>query len=185
MATSFLNPTPSSLRLSSVSSSSSAAARALSPPSSHRFHLGRSPPSRTLQRAWFAGHLRSPPLPAGRLAVRCGAVKMIGQSEFAAEVLGSDVPVLVDFVADWCGPCRLIGPVVEWASEEYEGRLKVVKIDHDANPELIEEYKVYGLPTLIFFKNGQEVPESRREGAITKVKLKEYLDSLLGSTTVV
>lgn len=69
--------------------------------------------------------------------------------------------------------------------QEYEGRLKVVKIDHDANPKLIEEYKVYGLPTLIVFKNGQELPESRREGAITKVKLKEYLDALLKSATVV
>ncbi|KAJ6833775.1 thioredoxin X, chloroplastic [Iris pallida] len=124
-------------------------------------------------------------LPAGKFASRCRAVTTIGQSEFSAEVLGSDVPVLVDFVAEWCGPCRLIAPFIEWASKEYNGRLKVVKIDHDANPELIEEYKVYGLPCLILFKNGQAVPESRREGAITKVKLKEYLDSLLGSTTVV
>lgn len=68
--------------------------------------------------------------------------------------------------------------------QEYKGKLKVVKIDHDANPQLIEEYKVYGLPTLILFKNGKEVPESRREGAMTKVKLKEYLDDLLEPTTV-
>lgn len=60
----------------------------------------------------------------------------------------------------------------------------VVKIDHDANPRLIEEYKVYGLPTLILFKSGQEVPESRKEGAITKVKLKEHLDALLESISV-
>ncbi|KAL5983033.1 hypothetical protein ACLOJK_017113 [Asimina triloba] len=73
----------------------------------------------------------------------------------------------------------------EWTlgagAQEYEGRLKVVKIDHDANPKLIEEYKVYGLPALILFKNGQEVPESRREGAMTKVKLIEYLDAMLES----
>ena len=68
--------------------------------------------------------------------------------------------------------------------QEYEDRLTVVKIDHDANPQLIEEYKVYGLPTLILFKNGQEVPESRREGAITKLKLKEYVDALLESISV-
>lgn len=61
--------------------------------------------------------------------------------------------------------------------------MKVVKIDHDANPKLIEEYKVYGLPTLILFKNGQEVPDSRREGAMTKVKLKEYLDTMLETVT--
>ncbi|KAJ4785187.1 thioredoxin family protein [Rhynchospora pubera] len=120
----------------------------------------------------------------GRMSIRCGAVKTIGQSEFSTEVLESELPVLVDFVADWCGPCRLIAPAVEWASQEFEGRIKVVKIDHDANPQLIEKYKVYGLPTLILFKNGQEVPDSKREGAITKAKLKEYLDSLLESTTV-
>lgn len=69
-------------------------------------------------------------------------------------------------------------------TQEYRDRLTVVKIDHDANPKLIEEYKVYGLPSLILFTNGQEVPESRREGAITKVKLKEYVDALLESVSV-
>lgn len=98
--------------------------------------------------------------------------------------MNSDVPVLVEFVANWCGPCRLISPVIEWVSQEYSDRLMVVKIDHDANPRLIEEYKVYGLPTLILFKSGQEVPESRKEGAITKVKLKEHLDALLESISV-
>ncbi|RDX79774.1 Thioredoxin X, chloroplastic, partial [Mucuna pruriens] len=77
---------------------------------------------------------------------------------------------------------RLLEPSNQ--SLEYEDRLTVVKVDHDANPRLISEYKVYGLPTLILFKNGQEVPESRREGAITKVKLKEYLDALLESISV-
>ncbi|XP_020254332.1 thioredoxin X, chloroplastic, partial [Asparagus officinalis] len=119
------------------------------------------------------------------IALRCSAVTTIGESEFSGEVLGSEVPVLVEFVAEWCGPCRLISPGIDWASQEYKDKLKIVKIDHDANPQLIEEYKVYGLPCLILFKDGKEVPESRREGAITKVKLKEYLDSLLGSTTVV
>ena len=66
--------------------------------------------------------------------------------------------------------------------QEYDGRLKIVKIDHDANPQLIEEYKVFGLPTLILFKNGQEVPGSRREGAITKDKFKQYLEPFLATT---
>lgn len=69
--------------------------------------------------------------------------------------------------------------------QEYGDRLTVVKIDHDANPGLVKEYKVYGLPTLILFKNGEEVPQSRREGAITKVKLREYLDALLESVSSV
>lgn len=69
-------------------------------------------------------------------------------------------------------------------NQEYKDKLTVVKIDHDANPRLIDKYKVYGLPTLILFKNGEEVAESRREGAITKVKLKEYVDALLESISV-
>eukprot|EP00262_Sarcandra_glabra_P001581 TRINITY_DN11715_c0_g1_i1.p1 TRINITY_DN11715_c0_g1~~TRINITY_DN11715_c0_g1_i1.p1 ORF type:complete len:190 (+),score=13.31 TRINITY_DN11715_c0_g1_i1:188-757(+) len=116
----------------------------------------------------------------GKSVISCG-VTVIKESEFSEKVLMSDLPVLVEFVADWCGPCRLITPVIDWASQEYKERLKIVKIDHDSNPRLIEEYKVYGLPALILFKNGQEVPESRREGAMTKVKLKEYLESLLES----
>ncbi|KAM0910840.1 hypothetical protein ACQ4PT_013901 [Festuca glaucescens] len=133
---------------------------------------------------------RRAPAPTGRLAlararVRCrAAVKLVGDGEFEAEVLQSELPVLVDFVADWCGPCRLVAPVVDWASEEYEGRLKIVKIDHDANPQIIEKYKVYGLPALILFKNGQEVPGSRREGAINKTKFKDYIEPLLETSNV-
>uniref|UniRef100_A0ACD5YCF1 Uncharacterized protein n=1 Tax=Avena sativa TaxID=4498 RepID=A0ACD5YCF1_AVESA len=133
---------------------------------------------------------RRAPAPAGRLALarargRCrAAVKLVGDGEFEAEVMQSELPVLVDFVADWCGPCRLVAPVVDWASEEYEGRLKIVKIDHDANPQIIEKYKVYGLPALILFKNGQEVPGSRREGAINKAKFKDYIEPLLETSNV-
>ncbi|KAK7280622.1 hypothetical protein RJT34_25687 [Clitoria ternatea] len=121
-----------------------------------------------------------------QLTVTCGgaAVTEINESQFNDAVLKANGPVLVEFVASWCGPCRLISPAMESLAKEYEGKLTVVKIDHDANPRLIEEYKVYGLPTLILFKNGQEIPESRREGAITKVKLKEYLDALLESMSV-
>ncbi|KAH9323886.1 hypothetical protein KI387_018525, partial [Taxus chinensis] len=106
-----------------------------------------------------------------RVTVTCKATS-IGESEFEDKVVNSELPVLVDFVADWCGPCKLIAPIIDWASQEYAGKLKVFKIDHDANPQLVEKYKVYGLPTLILFKNGKEVSGSRREGAITKDKLK-------------
>lgn len=109
----------------------------------------------------------------------CSKAPITGESEFQEKVLNSDLPVLVDFVADWCGPCKLIAPFIDWASQEYKGKLKVFKIDHDANPQLVEKYKVYGLPTLILFKDGQEVSGSRREGAITREKLKVYLDQLL------
>lgn len=118
-----------------------------------------------------------------RLTISCGVTE-INESQFSDVVLKSDPPVLVEFVATWCGPCRLISPAIDWLSQEYKEKLVVVKIDHDANPKLIEEYKVYGLPTLILFKNGKEIPGSRREGAITKIKLKEYVDSLLDSLPV-
>ncbi|GAB2233591.1 hypothetical protein Droror1_Dr00002817 [Drosera rotundifolia] len=124
------------------------------------------------------------PKVGSRCVVRCG-VREIRESEFSETVLKSDRPVLVEFVADWCGPCRLVAPAVEAVAQEYGDRLTVAKIDHDSNPKLIEEYKVYGLPALILFKDGKEVPESRREGAITKAKLKEYVESLLNSPSVV
>ncbi|GER41547.1 thioredoxin [Striga asiatica] len=114
-----------------------------------------------------------------------GLLMEIDETQFSDVVLKSERPVLVEFVATWCGPCRLIAPAIEALAQEYEDKLMVVKIDHDANPRLIEEYKVYGLPTLIIFQNGQEVPESRREGAITKFRLKEYVDKFLESISVV
>ncbi|RZC71448.1 hypothetical protein C5167_034610 [Papaver somniferum] len=119
-----------------------------------------------------------------RSAVSCGVTE-IDQTQFTDIVLKSEIPVLVEFVADWCGPCRLMTKIIDWASEEYEDRLKVVKINHDSNPQLIEEYKVYGLPGLIIFKNGKEVPESRREGAMSKPKLKDYIDAYLESSAVI
>ncbi|KAL6185292.1 hypothetical protein ACLB2K_041426 [Fragaria x ananassa] len=128
---------------------------------------------------------RSSSFTAPRFSIAASAaIQEINETQFQDSVLNSDRPVLVEFVANWCGPCRLISPAMEWIAQEYKDRLTVVKIDHDANPRLIEEYKVYGLPALILFKNGQEVPESRREGAITKVKLKEYVDTLLESVSV-
>ncbi|KAF7004865.1 hypothetical protein CFC21_020037 [Triticum aestivum] len=171
-----------------MASAPSTTASTLAPPPPLRSPLSfsssrRLPFAVALPRA--AGPLlcRAPAL--ARARVRCrGAVKLVGEGEFEAEVMQSDLPVLVDFVADWCGPCRLVAPVVDWASEEYEGRLKIVKIDHDANPQIIEKYKVYGLPALILFKNGQEVPGSRREGAINKAKFKDYIEPLLETSNV-
>ncbi|CAI9755265.1 unnamed protein product [Fraxinus pennsylvanica] len=119
-------------------------------------------------------------------AIKCAGsiIRETYESEFADVVLKSDRPVLVEFVATWCGPCRLIAPAIQSVAQDYEDKLTVVKIDHDSNPRLIEEYKVYGLPTLILFKDGKEVPDSRREGAITKIKLKEYVDELLKSVSI-
>jgi thioredoxin 1 len=80
----------------------------------------------------------------------------VTDSTFEKEVLKADVPVLVDFWAVWCGPCRMVAPVVEAIAAEQEGKLKVVKLDVDANQDAATRYRVMSIPTLILFKNGQE-----------------------------
>jgi thioredoxin 1 len=84
-------------------------------------------------------------------------VKHVNDSAFETEVLKSDKPVLVDFWAPWCGPCRMIAPIIEGLAGKYEGRLKVVKVNTDESPEAPTKYNVHGIPTLIIFKAGQEV----------------------------
>lgn len=79
----------------------------------------------------------------------------VTESSFKEQVLESDVPVLVDFWAEWCRPCAGMVPVLEAVAEKHAGRLRVVKVDLDANPELGVEYRVRGLPTLMLFKDGQ------------------------------
>jgi thioredoxin 1 len=76
---------------------------------------------------------------------------------FQNEVLDSEQPVLIDFWAEWCGPCRMIAPIVEELSHEYEGRIKVGKLDADEFPEILQQYGIMGIPTLILFKGGQPV----------------------------
>ena len=88
---------------------------------------------------------------------------------FQAEVLGSDVPVLVDFWAEWCGPCRMIAPMVEEIAVEYEGHLKVGKLDADVHLDVVMQYGVMGLPTLILFKSGADV--ARITGFLPKDKI--------------
>ncbi len=85
----------------------------------------------------------------------------------------STVPVLVEFYADWCGPCRSVGPVVEALSEEVSGRAKVVRLNVDAEPALASQHGVRGIPTFIAFKNGREV--SRQSGAIPKAMMLQML----------
>ena len=102
-----------------------------------------------------------------------GKVISVNESNFEQEVLNSDVPVLVDFWAPWCGPCRLIAPIVEEIAEEMSGKAKVVKVNTDENPNLAMKYGIRAIPTIMVFKNGRVV--DTRVG----VQPKEVLKALL------
>ena len=97
---------------------------------------------------------------------------------FQREVLESSEPVLVDFWATWCPPCRRLSPKVEELAEEYRGRLKVAKIDSDSNQDLAAKYQIQALPTLLFFKKGQVL--GQLVGDHQKAKIAEQIDTLLG-----
>ena len=103
-----------------------------------------------------------------------GKATDITDSQFESEVLQSNGPVLVDFWAPWCGPCRLIAPMMDWAAETYGERLKVVKMEVDPNPETVKQYKVEGIPTLLVMKGGEVV--ERNEGILNKDKLAAMID---------
>lgn len=100
-------------------------------------------------------------------------------SNFQQDVLGSNVPVVVDFWAPWCGPCKIVGPIVEELAKEYEGKVKVGKLNVDDNPQVSGQYGVMSIPTIMFFKNGQ--PVKSIVGAQGKDTLKGAIESVLAS----
>jgi thioredoxin 1 len=106
-----------------------------------------------------------------------GNVREVTDKTFAQEVLQSTAPVLVDFWADWCGPCKAVAPIVEELAREYEGRLTVMKLDVDANPRTASAYRVQSIPTLLVFKDGK--PAERIIGAVPKKVIVDKLHSVV------
>lgn len=104
-------------------------------------------------------------------------MKQIDSKQFQQEVLESKIPVLVDFSAVWCGPCQMMGPVLEQLSAEYEGKAKIFKVDIDQSADLAMKYQIMSVPNMIFFKEGQ--PVDAVVGAVPAPFLKEKLDKLV------
>ncbi|NEP04251.1 MAG: thioredoxin [Okeania sp. SIO2G4] len=105
------------------------------------------------------------------------AATPVTDSSFKQEVLESQVPVLVDFWAPWCGPCRMVAPVVEEIAGQYEGQIKVVKVNTDENPNVASQYGIRSIPTLMIFKEGQRV--DMVVGAVPKTTLAQTLEKYL------
>ena len=99
------------------------------------------------------------------------------ESNFDAEVLQSDIPVFVDFYADWCGPCKMMSPVIDKLAEEYDGKIKVGKVNVDENGDLAVKYGIMSIPNMVFFKNGEVV--DRVVGAIPKPQMQAKFEKNL------
>lgn len=102
-------------------------------------------------------------------------IKHITDASFDADVLKSDLPVLVDFWAEWCGPCKSIAPILEEVAETHKGKISIVKLDVDSNTAVPAKFGIRGIPTLILFKNG--VAHAQKVGAMAKGQLTSFIDS--------
>lgn len=105
------------------------------------------------------------------------AQKSVTDQSFQSDVLDSKTPVVVDFWAEWCGPCRMIAPSLEELASEYDGKVTVAKMNIDENPQTPTRYGVRGIPTLMIFRNGQVT--ATKIGALPKTKIKEWIDASL------
>jgi thioredoxin 1 len=106
-----------------------------------------------------------------------GAITHVTDENFEREVLQSPLPVLVDYWAEWCGPCKMIAPILDEMSEQYAGRLRIAKLNIDENPQTPPKYGIRGIPTLMLFKGGNV--EATKVGALSKSQLTTFLDSQL------
>jgi thioredoxin 1 len=105
------------------------------------------------------------------------ALPEVNSANFDAEVLKSSQPVLVDFWAPWCGPCRMVAPIVEGASVDFKGKIKIVKLNTDDSPNIAAKYQIMGIPTLMFFSGGKDV--DRVVGFTTKEALAQKINAVL------
>ncbi len=106
-----------------------------------------------------------------------GEIINVTDADFEAQVINADGPVLVDYSAPWCGPCKMVAPILEQLAGEYGDKLTIAKINIDDNPETPKKYGVRGIPTLTVFKNGNV--EATKVGALSKSQLAAFLDSTL------
>lgn len=102
--------------------------------------------------------------------------KEVSDSSFDTEVINSDLPVLVDFWAPWCGPCRMLSPTIDQIAQEYDGKIKVFKLNTDENPDSAVKFRINSIPNLIFFKGGK--PVNQLIGAVDKAKIEEAISKL-------
>tara|TARA_E500000178_G_C16637043_1_gene580283 strand:+ start:22 stop:348 length:327 start_codon:yes stop_codon:yes gene_type:complete len=103
------------------------------------------------------------------------SIEYLTNENFSDHLENSTLPVLVDFWAEWCGPCKMIAPILEQLSEDYVDRVSIAKVDVDAEKEIAENFNIRGIPTLILFKNGE--PEATKVGALSKTQLADFIDS--------
>ena len=108
-----------------------------------------------------------------------GNVSVVTKDTWDSEVLQANGLVVVDFWAVWCGPCKMVSPIVDELAKDYDGRAKIVKLNTDENPEIASRYQIMGIPTIMFFKDGKGI--DKLVGALSKGQYKEKIDALLAA----